>query len=80
MSVITLPAHFDGERIRLDEPYELKPDTKLLVTVLPEEQEDEEREAWFRLSSQGLATAYSEEEPEYPIDLIKEPNPDYEAG
>ena len=80
MSVITLPAHFDGERIRLDEPYDLKPDTKLLVTVLPEEQEDEEREAWFRLSSEGLARAYGEEEPEYPIDLIKEPNPDYEGG
>ncbi len=80
MKTITLPAHFDGERIRLDEPYELKPDTKLLVTVLPEEQEDEEREAWFRLSSEGLARAYGEEEPRYPIELIKEPNPDYDGG
>ncbi len=80
MSAITLPAHFDGERIRLDEPYELEPDTKLLVTVLPKEQEDEEHKAWLRLSSEGLARAYGEEDPEYPIELIREPNPDYEGG
>ncbi len=80
MKAKTLPAHFDGEHIRLDEPCELEPNTRLLVTVLPKEQEDEEREAWFRLSSEGLARAYGEEEPEYPIELIKEPNPDYEGG
>ena len=75
MKTITLPAHFDGERILLDEPYELEPNSKLLVTVLPKE--DEERKAWFRLASEGLARAYGEEEPEYPIKLIREPNPGY---
>ncbi len=80
MSIITLPAHFDGEHIRLDEPYELEPNTRLLVTVLPKEQQDEEHEAWLRLSSEGLARAYGEEEPEYPIELIREPNPDYEGS
>ncbi len=74
MSAITLPAHFDGERIRLDDPYELEPDNKILVTVLPKEQEDEEHEAWFRLSSEGLARAYGEEEADYPTELIREPN------
>lgn len=29
-----IPAHFDGERILLDEPVELEPNTKLTVTVL----------------------------------------------
>ncbi len=29
-----IAAHFDGERILLDEPVELEPDTKLTVTVL----------------------------------------------
>ena len=79
MSAITLPAHFDGERIRLNEPYELEPDTELLVTVLPKEQEDEEREAWLRLSSRGLERAYDGEEAEYPTELIKAPNPEYEG-
>jgi len=29
-----IPAHFDGERILLDEPVELEPNSKLTVTVL----------------------------------------------
>ena len=28
MPIISLPAHFDGKRICLDEPYDLEPDTK----------------------------------------------------
>ncbi len=79
MKTKTLPAHFDGEHIRLDEPYELEPDTKLLVTVLPKEQQDDEREDWFLLSSRGLERAYDGEEAEYPTELIKEPNPEYEG-
>lgn len=34
--LMTLPAHFDGDRIRLDVDVALKPDTRLLVTVLDE--------------------------------------------
>lgn len=40
---------------------------------------DEEHDNWMQLSAQGLAGAYSEDEPEYTADLIKEPNPGYEA-
>ena len=72
---ITLKAHFDGKQIRLDEPFELKPQTPLLVVV---GQVDEEREDWYRLSGKGLEAAYGEDEPEYTEDMIKEPNPDYE--
>ena len=36
MSNVSIPAHFDGERILLDEPIELQPNTKLIVTVLGE--------------------------------------------
>jgi hypothetical protein len=32
--MVTVKAHFDGQQIQLDEPVELKPNTKLLVTVL----------------------------------------------
>jgi hypothetical protein len=79
MNTITLRAHFDGEQICLDEPFELKPNTKLIVTVLLEEQLDDEREAWLFLSQQGLEAAYGEDEVEYSLNLIKEPNPDYEG-
>jgi hypothetical protein len=33
----TLPAHFDGKQILLDVEVDLKPNTRLLVTVLPDE-------------------------------------------
>ena len=56
----------------------LEPNTRLLVTVLPKEQPDEEREDWLLLSSRGIANAYGDEEVEYPAELVKEPHPDYE--
>ena len=65
----TFPAHFDGEHILLDEPVELEPNTKLLVTVLPK---DIEREEWLELSKKGLQAAYGEEEEDYSSDLNKE--------
>ena len=76
MNFVSIPAHFDGTRILLDEPFALEPNTKLIVTVLPED--DEEREAWLRLSAQGLAGAYADDEPEYPMTAIRELNPDYD--
>ncbi len=79
MSTISIPAHFDGERILLDEPVELEPNMKLIVTILPQpEAEQEEHQAWLRLSGQRLEDAYSEAEEEYTLDSIKEANPEYE--
>ncbi len=65
MPIVALPAHYDGERICLDEKYDLKPDTKLIVTILPGEEPDSERESWLRLSGQTLERAYGKDEPEY---------------
>ena len=81
MNTVTLRAHFDGEQIRLDEPYDLPPDALLLVMVMPPEADDaNEREEWWLLARQGLAAAYGDDEPEYTLDMIKEPNPDYQGG
>lgn len=76
METIVLRAHFDGEQIQLDDPFELRPNTKLLVTVIPEP--DPEQYAWLRVSAERLRTAYSDDEPEYSLVAIKEPNPNYE--
>ena len=35
MESVILRAHFDVKQIRLDDPFELEPDTELIVTVLP---------------------------------------------
>jgi hypothetical protein len=77
MDTKTLRAHFDGSQILLDEPFELEPDAELIITVVPKPS-DEEREDWTQLSLESLARAYSDDEPEYSLDLIKEANPAYE--
>ena len=77
MNTISIPAHFDGERILLDEPVELEPNTRLIVTVLPKH--DAERDAWLRLSGERLKDAYGEDEEEYTLDSIEEANPEYEG-
>ena len=75
----TIPAHFDGKHILLDEAVELEPNTKLLVTVLPK---DEESEEWRTLSAKRLEDAYGEDgedEEDYSLELIKKSNPEYES-
>jgi hypothetical protein len=76
METVTLRAHFDGEQIRLDEPFELEPNTELIVTIVPRVS-DEEREDWTRLALESLARAYGDDEPKYSRDQIKEANTEY---
>lgn len=80
MNETMLFAHFDRKQIVLDEPYELEPETRLIVTVLSEDKVSDEQEAWLHLSRQGLENAYSKDEPEYTLDMIRRPNPDYESS
>lgn len=65
MPAVSLKAHFDGQHIQLDEPFELPQDAQLLVTVLKPSLPDEQCEAWLALSARGLATAYGDNEPDY---------------
>ena len=74
---IALRAHFDGQQILLDEPFPMEPNTKLVITVLPK---DDEREDWTRLALASLERAYGEDEPDYSPGSLKERNPDYEGG
>ncbi len=78
MKSVTLEAHFDGRHIQLDEPFHLEQDMPLAVTVLPRE---EKRDSdWYILSAAGLEAAYGDAEPEYSLDRVVRPNPDYEGG
>jgi hypothetical protein len=74
----TLEAHFNGEKIVLDEPFELKLGMKMIVTILSEE--GDEREDWLFAAKQSLAQAYADDELEYDLSLIKEKNPEYEGN
>ncbi len=79
MANITLQGHFDGNHILLDEQFELKPNDKLLITVLSENIESSEREFWRLFAHRNLNRAYSDDEPEYTMSMVKEPNPKYEG-
>lgn len=68
---MSLKAHFDGEKIQLDEPFDLPPNTPLLVTVLPADGADAERAAWVETGRQNLARAFADDEPEYTLADIR---------
>jgi hypothetical protein len=70
MPTVSLRAHYDGERIQLDEPFDLPPDVPLLVTVLAPEA-DTDRAAWIATGRQALARAYGDDEPEYTLDDLR---------
>ena len=70
MPPVVLKAHFDGREIKLDEPYDLPPNARLIVTVLPAGMEDAD---WRALSLNGLARAYGDDEPDYPLSMVAEP-------
>jgi len=63
-----LKAHFDGEKITLDEPFDLPIGIPLIVTV-PSLQE--ERDEWDAFALNALARAYSDDEPQYTLDDCK---------
>ena len=52
MPTAILKAHYDGEHIVLDEPFELPANASLLVTVISP---DDERSAWAALGARNLA-------------------------
>ena len=64
MPAVTLKAHFNGKQIVLDEPFDLPPDSPLMVTVMPKEDSAEDAQ-WHILAAGGLARAYGEDEPDY---------------
>ena len=75
MSVITLKAHYDGKHICLDEPFPLQPNTQLLVTVVPGDTADDERQAWLAATQAWLARAYADDEPDYSDAVLREQPP-----
>jgi hypothetical protein len=70
MPAVTLKAHFNGKQIVLDEPFDLPPDSPLMVTIMSKEDATEDAQ-WHGLSAGALARAYGEDEPDYSADDIK---------
>ena len=75
MKAVTLKAHFDGKSICLDDPYPLTPNARLLVTIVPGDSQDAERQAWLAVSQASMARAYADEEPDYSDAALREKPP-----
>lgn len=69
MATLMLKAHFDGEQIRLDQPFELPVNVPLTVLVPDPDLAalHADHEEWLAFSAEGLAAAYGDDEPEYTI-------------
>jgi len=72
MRPITLAAHFDGQQIRLDEPFELQPGARLIVAVVVNDSLENERQLWLAASQSALAAAYGDDEPDYSDAVLRE--------
>ena len=72
---VTLRAHYDGEHIVLDEPFEIPANAPLAVTVLTPDSSahdrERERASWAAISAWSLARAYGDDEPEYTVADLK---------
>lgn len=72
--MLEIHGHYDGTQVLLDEPCELKPNTKVIITVI----ENDEDADWYLLGKKSFARAYADDEPEISLDKIKEFNSEYE--
>ena len=58
MPTVALQAHYDGERMVLDEPYDLPANANLMVTVLPSSSDADSEAVWLRAASASDAFAF----------------------
>ncbi len=76
MSVMTVKAHFDGEKVCLDEPIDLPPNTRVLVTTPQRDKNDPFREEWFAFAKAAFARGYGDDEPDYSDRIGRFPEPE----
>lgn len=67
----------DANHLKLLQPIHISPGSKVVVVIVSLEG-TRESQAWHQLSARGLAAAYGDDEPEYSVDLIRTPNPDFQ--
>ena len=58
MPTVALHAHYDGEHIVLDEPYDLPANASLTVTVLPSVSDSDSEEDWLKAAMSSDAFAF----------------------
>ena len=66
-------ATYDGTQFLPDEPIDVPLNSRAVIIIMDQEEED-----WYTLASRSLNRAYGDDEPEYSLDQLKEPNEGYE--
>jgi hypothetical protein len=74
MEAIETTAKFDEKGILKISDFPFLKNRKVKVLILFPEKENED---WFELSKEKLSQSYSENEPEYLLSMINEPNQSY---
>ncbi len=64
----------DATHLELSEPEDLPPGCKVVFSVMKVDETSGERQQWLAASEAGLQDAYGDSEPDYSVDLIKEPS------
>jgi len=67
----------DENHLKLVRRIDMPAGSRVMVSVVLIDGTANENEAWPRLAAEGLAAAYDEAEPEYPLQLIKRINPGF---
>ena len=67
----------DSTHLELSEPIAACKGLIVLVSVAETGDADVERDEWLNASGASLQAAYGDSEPEYPVSMVKETNPDY---
>jgi hypothetical protein len=68
----------DSTHLELAEPIDAQPGGTVVVSVAGLAHSEKDVDEWMPVALQGLAMSYGESEPDYPVGMVKEPNPEYE--
>ena len=69
-----IKATYDGTQFQPDEPINIPVNSRAIIVVMDQEEED-----WYTLASNNLNRAYGDHEPEYNLSQLKEVNESYEG-
>lgn len=67
----------DPTHLELSRPIDAPPGGNVVVSVVSPNGDGKDREEWLSLSVGGLAQAFSGSEPDYSVNSVREPNPEY---
>jgi hypothetical protein len=67
----------DPTHLELARPIQVSCGQTVLVSLLEGDKDNPEDQDWLAMGAEGLQAAYGDSEPEYTIEMVREPNPEY---